>query len=497
MAVRKEERKTVPRGADYGPIPPFDRNFFESGDVVSRIGGGSLGGKAQGLVRVQTLLSSVFQEVEPREISVEIPRLAVIGADVFDTFMERNDLYGTALSDLPDERISLAFQKADLPTEILGDLRALIEGVHSPLAIRSSSLLEDALYRPFAGVYETKMIPNNQPSPTDRFHKLVEAIKFVYASTFHAGAKAYRKVIRESDREEKMAVMIQEVVGVRFGDRYYPHISGVCRSFNYYPSGRAKQEDGVVNLALGLGKTIVDGGVCWSYSPAYPKAPPPFGSPSQILGETQTRFWAVNMGKPPVFDPIAETEYLTEADLESAEYDGTLKYLASTYDGASDRVVLGMGRDGPRVLDFGMLLQFGEFGFNDLIRSILAASEEALEAEVEIEFAMTLPVRSGEKPRLGFLQVRPMVAPGEEVDIEEDELRAPGLVVSTDRAMGNGVVKTIQDIVYTMPSTFESRHTRAIASEIEAVNHRLVQAGRPYLLIGFGRWGSSERSSSA
>ena len=265
-------------------IPLFDRSFFDSDEVISRIGEGSLGGKAQGLVFASRMLASEFSaKVCPDGISVGVPRLVVIATDAFDAFMERNDLYEVALSDLPDDRMAHAFQEADLPTEILGDLRGLIEGVHAPLAIRSSSLLEDALYRPFAGVYETKMIPNNQPGSDARFQKLVEAIKFVYASTFLSGAKAYRRVIGESDKNEKMAVMIQEVVGGRHGDRFYPHISGVCRSYNYYPTGRSRPEQGVVNLALGLGKTIVDGGVCWSYCPAYPKAPPPFGSVSQML----------------------------------------------------------------------------------------------------------------------------------------------------------------------------------------------------------------------
>jgi hypothetical protein len=474
------------------PILPFDRSFFQSEEVISLIGSGSLGGKAQGLVLIRQMLSSEFSEGGPGGISVGIPRLVVIATDAFDAFMERNDLYEVALSDLSDDRMAHAFLKGDLPTEILGDLRGLIRGVHTPLAIRSSSLLEDALYRPFAGVYETKMIPNNQPDSDSRFQKLVEAIKFVYASTFLSGAKAYRRVIGESDLDEKMAVMIQEVVGERHGDRFYPHISGVCRSYSYYPTGRSRPEEGVVNLALGLGKTIVDGGVCWSYCPAHPMAPPPFGSVSQMLNETQARFWAVNMGKPPAYDPISEAEYLIEGDLSEAEGDGTLRYLASTYDGASDRLVPGMGRVGPRVLDFALLLQFREFPLNDLVVSLLSVSEEALGTDVEIEFAMTLPNGLRQRPRLGFLQVRPMVAPDEEVNIEAEELSRPGAIVATDRAMGNGVVDTIRDVVYVKPDVFESRHTRTIATEIEALNRQLVNEARPYLLIGFGRWGSSD-----
>jgi len=483
---------TVPHHPERERIPPFDRSFFESEEVLSRVGSGSLGGKAQGLAFVRKMLSSEFSEGGAGEISVGIPRLVVLATDAFDAFMERNDLYKIALPDLPDERIAHAFQKADLPTEILGDLRGLIVGVRTPLAIRSSSLLEDALYRPFAGVYETKMIPNNQPDSDSRFQKLVEAIKFVYASTFLSGAKDYRRAIGESDLNEKMAVMIQEVVGERHGDRFYPHISGVCRSYNYYPTGRSRPEEGVVNLALGLGKTIVDGGVCWSYCPAHPKAPPPFGSVSQMINETQARFWAVNMGKPPAYDPVAETEYLTEGDLSEAEGDGTLRYLASTYDGASDRLVPGTGREGPRVLDFALLLQFREFPLNDLVSSLLALSEEALGTDVEIEFAMTLPSGPQQQPHLGFLQVRPMVAPEEEVNIEVEELSRPGVIVATESAMGNGAVDTIMDVVYTKPDVFESRHTRTIATEIEALNRQLVDEARPYLLIGFGRWGSSD-----
>ena len=289
--------------------------------------------------------------------------------------------------------------------------------MHSPLAVRSSSLLEDALRRPFAGVYETKMLPNNQPEPGSRFQRLAEAIKLVYASTFFRGARAYRQAAGEGDEVEKMAVMIQEVVGVRHGKRFYPDLSLVAKSFNYYPSGRARPEEGVVNLALGLGKTIVDGGVCWSYCPTYPKAPPPFGSVSQLLKETQNRFWAVNMGPPPAYDPIAETEYLVEGDLADAEYDGVLRHLASTYDPQRDRLSPGIGGKGPRALTFGPLLDFADIPLNSLVRNLLTVCEEAFGEKVEIEAAMTLPGQGSEEARLGFLQVRPMVAPESAVEI--------------------------------------------------------------------------------
>ncbi|MHC4141800.1 MAG: PEP/pyruvate-binding domain-containing protein, partial [Planctomycetota bacterium] len=279
-------------------IPRFDRKFFESGEPLLRIGTGEIGGKAHGLAVARELLDAAFRGDDGADIEVTIPQLTVITTEVFETFLERNDLREIVLSDLPDERIAHAFQKAALPTEIAGDLKALMDEVHSPLAVRSSSLLEDALFRPFAGVYETKMTPNNQHDPSDRFRKLVEAIKFVWSSTFFKAPKNYIRSTDKTIQDERMAVIIQEVVGGRHGDRYYPHLSGVCRSYNFYPDARTRPEEGVVNLALGLGKTIVDGGVTWSYAPPRPQIPPPFGSVRDQMKFTQAKFWAVNMGKP-------------------------------------------------------------------------------------------------------------------------------------------------------------------------------------------------------
>ncbi|TFH66964.1 MAG: hypothetical protein E4G90_00780 [Gemmatimonadales bacterium] len=482
--------ETQPSGGT--AVPWFDRAFLSSENTFTRIGGGSLGGKAEGLILISNTLRALEKEEPFRQVELGIPRLTVLGTDVFDAFMERNDLFTVAFSDRSDERIAHAFQRADLPSAYLGDLRELIEHIHSPLAVRSSSLLEDALRRPFAGVYETKMIPNNQPEGASRFQRLTEAVKFVFASTFFRSAKSYRQATGAPDESEKMAVMIQEVLGERRGDRFYPHVSLVCRSYSYYPTGRAKPEQGVVSLALGLGKTIVDGGVCWSYCPAYPKAPPPFGSARQMFRDTQSRFWSVNMGPPPKFDPVAETEYLREGDLGDAEYDGTLANLVSTYDPGGDRFNPGMGQNGPRVLDFSPLLKLDVLPLNQMVRDLLSACEKTLEAKVEMEMALVIPSPRAGLARLGFLQVRPMVAPDEAVEIQTEELSSPATVVSSLRSMGNGIVEGIQDVVYTKPGAFDAKHTRRMASEIEKVNRALLGEGRPYLLIGFGRWGSSD-----
>ena len=333
-------------------LPVFDRKFWDGTFRCTQIGSGSIGGKASGLVFIKDLLAEQIDPASFPDVDINVPTMAVIATDCFDQFIAQNRLAELPFDEMPDDRIAHAFQKGDLPVELLGDLRALIVQVKTPLAIRSSSLLEDALERPFAGVYATKMIPNNQPDPDTRFRRLVEAIKFVYASTYFREARDYIRTTGTKPSEEKMAVIIQEVVGQRRGDRFYPDISGVARSYNFYAFEPARPEDGVVTLALGLGKTIVDGGIAWTFSPAYPKKPPPFASVQELLKGTQTEFWAVNMGKPPAYDPVSETEYLVHPNLSDAEADEALYFLASTYDPERDRVVPGIGSRGPRILNF-------------------------------------------------------------------------------------------------------------------------------------------------
>lgn len=476
-----------------GTVPRFGREFFGAEETFTRIGAGALGGKAAGLELVRSrILSRLDAEAYPG-IQVFVPTLTVLTTALFDSFMERNDLQAVASSGEPDDRIAHAFQRGNLPAEFVGDLRALIAGVHRPLAIRSSSLLEDALEHPFAGVYGTKMIPNNQPDTDTRFQRLVEAVKFVYASTYFQGARHYvRSVGQDPDRGEKMAVIVQEVVGERRADRFYPTVSGVARSYNYYPTGHARAEDGVVNLALGLGKQIVDGGRSWSFAPPYPKAPPPFGGTKDLLRNTQRRFWAVHMGRPPLPDPIRETEFLVHVGLDVAETDNTLRWLASTYDHQSDRLRPGVQGAGARVLNFSPLLSAEGLPLAGLIRELLEISEDVLGAAVEIEFALTLDPRHATPARLGFLQVRPMMVSEAEVTVTDSELVGPDVVLSSDQVLGNGERTDIQDIVYLRPETFEARHSPAIARELEGVNRALTADGMPYLLIGFGRWGSSD-----
>lgn len=476
-------------GKTSNDVPRFDRRFGAGSNTFVRIGEGGLGGKAAGLIVMEPALSAASSE--SASVEVVIPRLAVIATDHFDSFLAQDGLGETLAACEDDEEIARRCLRAELPTGLVGDLRALIGQVHTPLAVRSSSLLEDALDEPFAGVYATKMIPNNAYDPDLRWRKLAEAVKFVYASSHFREARDYIKATGLDPADEKMAVILQEVVGRPHRDRFYPHLSGVARSFNFYPSGHARPEQGVVHLALGLGKTIVDGGFSWPYSPAWPKARPPFSSPQETMSQTQTEFWAVHMGTP-AYDPLKETEYLVRCGLEDADSDGTLRWIASTYDAGSDRIVMGVNVPGPRILDFAPLLGLDEWGFNPVVQRLLQAAENAVGDRVEIEFALTFPDRRGSPARFGFLQVRPMAVSHELVEVTEEEMTGGDTLLASSRTMGNGVDATIRDVVYVRPEAFDPADSLEVAEEIERINRGLAEAGHPYVLIGFGRWGSTD-----
>ena len=453
-------------------------------EQASLVGREELGGKAQGLLSVHQTLAEVDGNNFP-EIKIDIPQLIVVGTSVFEAFMQRNQLHELAFLELADPRIANAFQRADIPFEVLGQLRTISDNWTTPLAVRSSGLLEDITQRPFAGVYLTKMIPNNQADADARFKKLIEAIKFVWASTYFKIARDYCQATGLDIRDEKMAVVIQEVIGRRHQNRFYPELSGVARSYNYYPLKPAKPEDGVVNLALGLGKTIVDGGRCWIYSPAFPEMPPPYTSSKDLLEETQTNFWSINLGEPEEYNPIKETEFMQQQNLMVAEKDGALENLASTYDPQAERFTIGTGTKGIRALTFSPLLVLKEIPFNALIKKMLASCESSLGVPVEIEFAMSF-----EPTRFGFLQVRPMVVPTEDLQISNQEMQSADTLAASESVLGNGVLEDIQDIVYVIPDRFSLKVTRSIAQELEEYNRLLLEEKRPYLLVVFGRLGT-------
>ncbi|MGD8780181.1 MAG: PEP/pyruvate-binding domain-containing protein [Ignavibacteria bacterium] len=472
-------------------FPQFERGFIESPEIFAVFGKGSVGGKGSGLIFVNELLKQKIDHNKYPGIEIGVPKFGVIASDFFDSFMERNNLYEIALSGYSDEIIAGKFIEASLPVEIIGDLREVAEKLHKPLSIRSSSMLEDSKDEPFAGIYATKMIPNNQTSPDERFHKLIDAIKFIYASTFFKAAKDYFSGIESKIENEKMSVIIQDVAGFKHGQRFYPNFSGVARSYNFYPLGKAKPEDGVVSLALGLGKTIVDGGVSWNYSPKFPKKSYPFAGVDDILNNTQTKFWAITLDRIPEYDPVNEIEFLVNPNLSEAEDDCTLNYIASTYNVDSQKINMGIGFPGPRVLNFSQLLCLNEFKFNDLLNELLSVCEEMLENPVEIEFAVNINTEN-KKAYFSCLQVRPMVVSHEKVEITDKEFSSDRNIISSNKVLGNGTNKTIKNIVFVKPDSFDKKYSSNIPKEIEIINKELLTKKEPYLLIGFGRWGSSD-----
>ncbi len=470
----------------------FDRisGFFS--DRFNYIGRGEPGGKASGLAFMQDVLKKRFPNDDYEGIKINIPSMTVLLSGVFEDFMESNDLYEIALSDASDVDISLAFQRASLGAIYSGDLRSIIESINQPLAIRSSSIFEDSIDDPFAGVYETKMIPNNQIDKDQRFRVLMEAIKFVYASLFFENSKEYFKSLNRDIREERMAIIIQEVLGSKHGDLFYPTISGVVKSYNFYPTNNATHEEGIATLALGLGKAVVEGEKSWSYSPMHPTAPPPFNNNHDILKYTQTEFWAINLAQVCCYDPIQETEYLCYKSIYDAEEHGTLKQICSTFDSLNDRITIGTSYSGSRIVDFAPILRLDTIPLNPLIKELMKVCEEETGNKVEIEFAMTIDPENIDKPRFGFLQLRPISISDKIVDITDDLMNSNDVLIKSEQVMGNAHIDDICDIVFVKPEDFNPKASMEVAMDIAEINAELLKDKKCYALMGFGRWGTSD-----
>jgi CheY-like chemotaxis protein len=475
-----------------GSIVPYSRFFHEEYSQFSIIGSGSIGGKARGLAFMDRILARHFDPAKYPGVTVSIPRTLVLGTDVFDDFMRENDLLPQAVMDHSDSHMANLFIKASLPGRFVGDLRDFIRNVRVPLAVRSSSLLEDSLYQPFAGIYATKMLPNDQVGDDIRFLNLVNAIKFVYASTFFRQAKSYIGSTPHRVEDEKMAVVIQPVVGQAHAECFYPDFSGVARSYNYYPVGQARPEDGVVNVALGLGKTIVDGGVSLRFTPAFAGILPQFTSIKEMFQFSQRDFYAIAMRRQDSIAFLEEDQYLVKYGLEKAEKDGVLEYLASTYSRENDAVYDGVSFPGPRIVNFAHILKNGVFPLAGIVGDLLQLSSEAMNCAVEAEFAVALDSQDVFPARFSLLQVRPLVVQDELVKVELDEsLRAAAFCFS-DRVLGNGVNQVLRDIVFVKPAAFDAGRSPQIAGEVDQLNAQLRAADLPYVLIGPGRWGSTD-----
>lgn len=475
-----------------GVVAVFRKDRFDHYSNFARIGQGSLGGKGRGLAFIDSIIKKNPICDNFDGVTLTIPRTVVICTDIFDEFMESNNLYPIALSDRPDEEILRAFLQGRLPERLIEDFFALFEVVDKPLAIRSSSLLEDSHYQPFAGIYSTYMIPHVE----DRYEMLAmlsDAIKSVYASVFYADSKAYMVATQNVIDQEKMAVIIQEVVGRRVGDYYFPSFSGVGRSLNYYPINDEEPEDGVVETAVGLGKYIVDGGLSLRFSPRHPDKVLQTSELTLALRDTQTRFYALDMREQVISDFKVDDGFnIARLRIQDVARSGALRYMVSTYD-PYDQVIRDCDEgDGRRVVTFANILQHKVYPLAEITDFMLSKGSEEMGRPVEIEFAGVIDVNDTSKGTLYWLQIRPIVERKEIVDESILGLPDSALILRSDAALGHGSIDNVSTIVYVKPQNFNSANNSLIAREIEKINRNFTERNEGYVLIGPGRWGSSD-----
>ncbi|MBR6591899.1 MAG: phosphoenolpyruvate synthase [Prevotella sp.] len=489
-----------------GVVAEFDRDKFDSYSHFARIGEGSLGGKGRGLAFLDNIIKRHPELNQFDNAVVTIPRTVVLCTDFFDEFMEKNKLYDIALSDADDSVILEHFLRAQLPDSLIADFFTFFEAVKSPIAVRSSSLLEDSHYQPFAGIYSTYMIPYLDDK-YDMLRMLACAIKGVYASVFYRDSKAYMTATSNVIDQEKMAVILQEVVGNRYDDRFYPTFSGVLRSLNYYPIGDEKAEEGIANLALGLGKYIVDGGQTLRVSPHHPSQVLQMSEMEMALRDTQTRFYALDLSHVGYDFKVDDGFNIQKLRVKEADKDGSLKYIASTFDPYDQIIRDGIYEGGRKVISFCGVLQHGVFPLPELLQMAQKFGADDMRRPVEIEFACNMdstPVASGEgrgesgtqnQPTgtLYLLQIRPIVDSKQVLDEDLDAISDEHCLLRSDNSLGHGISEEVVDVVYVKAGKdFSAANNPAIADDIERINRRFLDENKHYVLVGPGRWGSSD-----
>jgi CheY-like chemotaxis protein len=474
-----------------GIITNFKKDSFDPESGFARIGGGSLGGKARGLGFVSTLINNYQIQDQFEDVRVSIPPAVVVGTDVFDAFVDENDLRDFALNATDDVEITKRFLDAKkFPEAILGELAAFLDLIKEPLAVRSSSLLEDSQYHPFAGVYETYFIPNQHENPLIRLSEVLNAIKRVYASTFYQGAKSYINVTSYQPEEEKMAVIIQEMVGAAHNDRFYPDFSGVAKSYNFYPIPPQKSSDGAVSVALGLGKTVVDGGKTVKFSPAHPNHLPQFSSVKETLRNNQRYFYALDLSSNSQESYATHDVQIKQYSLEDAEQDGSLNYVGSTYSYENNAISDGLSRSGPRIVSFAPVLKHKNFPLPQILELLLEMGGWGMGTSIEIEFAVSMSVKPQQPREFGLLQMRPVMLKREIEELKIEVENKNQLLCESPWVLGHGVLEDIKDIVYVDYNSFDRSKSKEVAQEVSMINSTLLAEKIPYLLIGVGRWGT-------
>jgi CheY-like chemotaxis protein len=474
-----------------GTVTDFSKKTFDPISSFARIGGGSLGGKARGLGFINTLINNYNISRKFENVLIHVPTGVVIGTDVFDQFLDDNDLRNYAMSAGNDEEITQTFLEAKkFPMDVVHELSCFLDLVRVPLAVRSSSLLEDSQYQPFAGVYETYMLPNNNNNPKIRLEKLITTIKRVFASTFYRSAKDYIRFTSYRLEEEKMAVIVQKIVGAQHETRFYPHFSGVAKSHNFYPMPPQKSEDGIAMAALGLGKWVVSGGTTVRFCPKYPTHVPQFYSIDETLNNNQREFFALNLlGH---LDDQKQTHdiLVQNYSLDFSEDDGTLGYIGSTYIPENEAVYDGLSRKGIRIVSFAPILKNKIFPLPEILQLLLEIGSWGMGTPVEIEFAVNMSASKNDPHEFALLQMRPLVLTTELEELEIENYREQDLICKSDQVLGHGVTKNIYDIILVDINNFDRSKTAEVAKEISEFNTKLNGENRQYLLICVGRLGS-------
>lgn len=471
-----------------GRIINFDPDLVNSSHYITRLAKGSLGGKGRGLAFISNFIENVYLKKLLPKLKIAIPKTAIIGVEEFDNFLESNNLFKTIYVDKQYDNLLESFREAKLSEKLRGKLRQYLAIMNKPLAVRSSGLFEDSLNQPFAGVYATYLIPNNHADFERRLKELEDAIKLVYASVFTEASRAYFNAIGSLIEEEKMAVIIQEVVGNEHNNRYYPDISGVAQSYNFYPFSYIRPEDGFAVLAIGLGAYVVGGEKSHRFSPAYPKLQ--LTTVQEKVKDSQRYFYAIDLQEKN-YDLYLDGENaaIKSHDLKEAEADGTLKYSAFVYDFIHDNISYDFNDKGQRIVDFSKILQYDYIPLAPTLQVLLDIFAQAMGSPVEMEFALNL---ENETPVFYLLQIKPLIKNEYNINIEIDKIDPSRILLQANKGMGNGKLEYIRDVVYIDPSRFDRLKTAEMAEEIKQLNAAIARDDHKYLLIGPGRWGTRD-----
>ncbi len=474
-----------------GKVVPFEETAILDETNIVTLSEGAMGGKGRGLAFINSLIYNFDFSNYVQGINIRAPKTSFIGTDEFEYFFDRNDLHYVKTEYISYGKIKELFLKASLTPTLTGKLKSLLKLMKTPIAIRSSGLFEDSLMQPFAGIFETYLLPNNHPDPSVRLKQVTDAIKLVYASVYYDVARGYIKAVNYKIEEEKMAIIIQEVVGNEYGTVFYPHISGVAQSYNYYPFGHMKPEEGFAVAALGLGKYVVEGEKAFRFSPKYPTTS--ISSTKDQVRDSQVQFFAVNLKNQNPDLMEGDTAGLCKLDLYEAEKHGTLKHCASVFDANNNVITPGIDKPGPRVVDFANVLKYKYAPMAETIEVVLDIVKEAMGSPVEIEFAIDLNRDEDYKTSFYLLQIKPMIGGAQDYEVDMKKIKQEDIVLYAEKGMGSGLIKDIEDVVYVDNSLFDKSKTEEMVEEIAQINAKMIKSGKQYVLIGPGRWGTRDK----